>query len=650
MGRQSSVFRAVVLGSLVLVAFATAGIARECPEFAGHMPGNVSVVEVSGDLAYFGNGAELVIADVTDSSAPRVVGWVGLPDSVATISVLGDFAYVGTSSAFHVIDVSTPSAPVNVLEHEAPGSIHDLAVEGDFAYVVAGGGFSGGTRIKGSLQVIDVSDPFIPRVMAFLEAIWWMPQGVAVANGYAYVADSDLGLRVFDVSSPSAPVQVGTHAMPRGAAAVTVSDDYIYVVDAAANSGELCVMDVSTPSTPVEVGVLETSGDVLGVQVSNGYAYLPEGGAGVRVVDVRVPSAPVQAGFIDTPGEGLGVAVADDRAYIADGREGLRVVDVREPSAPAAAGRVDAIVARGVAAANSFAYVANSDGFAVIDMSSPSAPAKVGFLDLDVWSVAAYGNYAYALGDGLHVIDVSWPSMPVEVGVLELGGFSIAAWGDFAYIIGADGCLHVIDVSTPSAPLEVGSFCGDYWGPPGFEVSGDHLYLLGGSVLHIIDVSNPSVPFEVGSFSEVPCGPYGGSWGVAVSGGFAFVASWITEYWFGGPRPTLLSVIDVRNPAEPEGVAVLDVGIVGYPEASNVTVFGDLALVWSDEGLHVIDVSIPSAPVEVRSLASPGVPHDLARSGDYVYAATGDAEMYMLDTRGCRRPYQNPDQPTAEVE
>jgi hypothetical protein len=55
--------------------------------------------------------------------------------------------------------------------------------------------------------------------------------GVAVAGGYAYVADFDGGLRVIDVSTPSTPVEVGFADTPGRAYDVAVSGGYVYLAD-----------------------------------------------------------------------------------------------------------------------------------------------------------------------------------------------------------------------------------------------------------------------------------------------------------------------------------------------------------------------------------------------------------------------------------
>ena len=47
--------------------------------------------------------------------------------------------------------------------------------------------------------------------------------GVAVAGGYAYLADLNAGVRVIDVSDPSSPEEVGFYATYGHAYAVAVS-------------------------------------------------------------------------------------------------------------------------------------------------------------------------------------------------------------------------------------------------------------------------------------------------------------------------------------------------------------------------------------------------------------------------------------------
>jgi hypothetical protein len=150
---------------------------------------------------------------------------------------------------------------------------------------------------------------------------------VAVAGGYAYVADAWEGLRVVDVSTPSNPTEVGFYDTPGwGAAGVAVAGGYAYVADR--NSG-LRVVDVSNPSNPTEVGFYDTPGDAWGVAVAGGYAYIADGNS-LRVVGVSNPSNPTEAGFYDTPAGG--VAVAGHYVYVAAGDGGLVILWFAPPA------------------------------------------------------------------------------------------------------------------------------------------------------------------------------------------------------------------------------------------------------------------------------------------------------------------------------
>ena len=71
--------------------------------------------------------------------------------------------------------------------------------------------------------------------------------------------------------------------------------------------------------------------------------------------------------------------------------------------------------------------------------------------------------------------------------------------------------------------------------------------------------------------------------------------------------------------------------------------------------LRVIDVRVPSSPVEVGFVALPDQRfEDVAVSGRYVYVVGADlsdpdpaGRLYVFDTWGCKRPWQHPMMPLA---
>jgi putative ABC transport system permease protein len=132
---------------------------------------------------------------------------------------------------------------------------------------------------------------------------------VAVAGNFAYVADTDAGLKVINVSNPAAPVVVGTADTPGIAYAVAVAGSYAYVADAAAG---LQVINISTPSAPVIVGTADTPGLAYGVALAGSYAYVADEFAGLTVVSITNPSFPHVVSGVATYKRINGNGVAND--------------------------------------------------------------------------------------------------------------------------------------------------------------------------------------------------------------------------------------------------------------------------------------------------------------------------------------------------
>jgi hypothetical protein len=154
--------------------------------------GIASGIDVSANYAYvvghhYVDGA-LWVVDVSDPAAPTVVANCPalMPERV---QVVGPYAYVMTySEGFDVIDVSDPLSPHTIGQVVGAGG-EDLHVVGDFAYLA--------TQTR--LRVYDVLDRSAPALVADVNWTPGRPYGVAVRDGYAYVADGQGGLTVLSL-------------------------------------------------------------------------------------------------------------------------------------------------------------------------------------------------------------------------------------------------------------------------------------------------------------------------------------------------------------------------------------------------------------------------------------------------------------------
>jgi len=108
------------------------------------------------------------------------------------------------------------------------------------------------------------------------EQIGHLPYGpthaVAMSGSHTYIGVGE-ALRIVDISNPETPQLVGAIVLPNVVERIAVAVGYAYIADA--NHG-LAIIDVSTPSLPVKVGDCYTGGFSRDVAVSGSYAF-PDG-------------------------------------------------------------------------------------------------------------------------------------------------------------------------------------------------------------------------------------------------------------------------------------------------------------------------------------------------------------------------------------
>jgi hypothetical protein len=276
---------------------------------------------------------------------------------------------------------------------------------------------------------------------------------VLVAGNLAYLANGEDGVRIYDISNPALPVNVGHIPKPD-----SVKQEATALTDGIALSGKslslanyqdgLRVYDVSNPSGPISMGgtndyIYGTNDECIyfSITSSGKYIYAACCVDGVRVYDVSDPAHPLGVGHRQEENSGAGfsaepaarqLALSGNLACLADGRDGLRIYDVSNPTNLIPLGHVpentnDDGSAYAVAVSGNHAFVANSnDGLRIYDISNPRKPTNAGHVnDKENYGravgVTLAGDYVLLANyfDGVRIYDVSNPSKPVCVGHTE---------------------------------------------------------------------------------------------------------------------------------------------------------------------------------------------------------------------------------------
>lgn len=145
----------------------------------------------------------------------------------------------------------------------------------------------------------------------------------------------------------------------------------------------------------------------------------------------------------------------------------------------------------------------------------------------------------------------------------------------------------------------VGQFSGEVFD---VAVAGDHAYLVQGQDLVILDISDVAALSEVGRVSSVS-----EIYGIAVSGDHACIAN----------GENGIAVVDVSVPSSPTIMGSYDTD--GF--ARDVAISGNYAYVADGIGLAIVDISVPSSPTLAGTYDTIGFATGITVSGNHAYVA-----------------------------
>ncbi len=288
-------------------------------------------------------------------------------------------------------------------------------------------------------------------------------QGDDASPRLAYVAYFDGGFRIYDVSDPSSPVDIGGYNTPRlQALDIKVRDNYAYVAD---GYGGLQIYDISNTAKIELTKSFKRPCDARAVSLMDNCALVAANNS-IQIFNI---SDPANAYWITTYEIDVEydqhIEGVDGYAYVACGVNGLKILDVSDPGDTHIVGEIKAHgMDRGIEAVGDLVYVAEgSAGLQIIDVSDKSNPERIGAgirTGDAAWSVYVDGNTAYVAdrNDGLHIIDISAPDQLSEIGFYKIhrGKASVVeVSGGYAFVAAVNGDLQVIDVSDPANPVLV---------------------------------------------------------------------------------------------------------------------------------------------------------------------------------------------------
>ncbi|MCD4748466.1 MAG: PKD domain-containing protein [Thermoanaerobaculales bacterium] len=588
-----------------------AQVGADCADRVGHWGyGPTQGVVIAGELAVFGSGTVLQVADISNPSVPRVIGELQMAGVVLGMAAMEEVVFVGTSEGgLAVVDISVPADPVLMALEEDPDWVIDVTVSGSTLFVAGR---------RDGLVIFDATDPANLVEMSRFETegkVW----DVAVAGDLAFVGNFNEGLQIVDISDLEHPELVATLDEVGTVSGVDVSGDFAYIADWYEG---MWVVDISDSENPEAVEFIDVYNYALDVRVAGGYVYLANRVNGLSIFDISDPAAPVEVASVDREGETQRIDILGNLAVLANYSGGLRVVDISVPEEAEEIGFIQGKTeSNDVAIKGNLALIPGGGWLKFLDIANPARPREVATLDLPGYSREAeiVDDFAFVAGGsgGLHVLDIGDPQDPILVGTAEVpNALSVDVVGNMAYVgCGSDG-LRVVDVSDPEAPDIVGALEGLYVENATYVNGTVYIgeYNVG---IHIIDVTLPSAPLEVALLNvEKPME-------MVAQGEVAFIGEASNGVW----------IFDASNPFSPVELGrypytFYPFGI--YP-AGELLAIADIY-----DGFHVIDVSDLSNPTQVAvspfiGTAEAGIDGD----GALVVVARREGGIEIFDLLEC---------------
>jgi uncharacterized repeat protein (TIGR02543 family) len=308
----------------------------------------------------------------------------------------------GHGGLMEVVNISDPSHPAVISRlNFGPGQVNAIKIIGNLAYI------AGGTKFF----IADISNLGNPQVIGSCGGFQSNIRDFDIAGNFAYATDYHYGLRVIDISNPTAPVIAGS--LPFAdcrTRLVRAFGNMVYVsrythVSRPYGVGGLSIVDASDHANPVERAFLQNLGvQDLAIDKTGRYLFLGIPNNGLHIYDVLNPAAPVDVATYNGTQSISGLKIVGDRIYISENNQRqIIVLDIANPLNPVAISTYAfqdqaADLVRPAISGNLCFVPFWMDSLRILDFSNLGSPTLVGSLEnVGIMYYADVANgYAYA--------------------------------------------------------------------------------------------------------------------------------------------------------------------------------------------------------------------------------------------------------------
>jgi hypothetical protein len=286
-------------------------------------------------------------------------------------------------------------------------------------------------------------------------------QDIVVQNNFAFIAQDEGGLIIFDVSNSKTPVEVSrlTQQLKGNVHKIAIKDSFVFL---AADAFGMSYVNISDPRNPQDIWTNVNPKPAKGLEIMANFLFTATGNEGFQITDITNPYAPELRGKTITQGFAQNVCISPDSNYllVACGEMGFELYDISQiGSGSGSYPMTDWIDTPGYAEdviphpTLPYAFIASGTGGLQIADYSDSLNIKI---------VGSYNTGGYAKEvfykeskvyittelRGLQIIDVSDVTSPIRIGTVQTE-YAMGLFVEENYVYVADEIEGLIIISVP---------------------------------------------------------------------------------------------------------------------------------------------------------------------------------------------------------
>jgi hypothetical protein len=402
-------------------------------------------VTIAGNLLYVadGNGG-LVILDVTNPANPTLVKTFGTGNGsrALDVKVVGNRAYLAADIRGLILNVSNPAAPTilghlpgmplsNIWIPANPGLPQRLMVDGERVYIASA---------SYGLQIVDAANAGSPALLGDFSALIDVNTYADVAtSGTTTIVAGNAGTLFLDISNPAKPKKVRWEKGAPAKAAFARGE-----LGLVSREG-LRIYSLSDPQNPAQIGSYNLAGSSA-LEVRDNFAFLANTNKGITILDITYPTTPSLIGSITMPAAVNIMAARGSYLYVGTAT-GVRIVNISSPGSPTLVGS-SPFLAGNIAGLDIYGdklFAAELGGdLHVYSLTNPEAPAHLGIYDDAAQGLTASRDRVWLFNPRTQVISVNNPALPTWLGS-SVGGRRGWVEGRNLAAVGSDG-IRILDV------------------------------------------------------------------------------------------------------------------------------------------------------------------------------------------------------------